>query len=111
MKLKQKYFKRNGGLLLQQHLSSPKGNVEKSKLFDSKELEKATDHFNDDRILGRGGQGMVFKGMLTNRRIVAMKKLKFMDENNIEQFINEVFALSRINHTNVVKLLEYCLVR
>ncbi|MFQ6627956.1 hypothetical protein Gotur_006554, partial [Gossypium turneri] len=72
-KLKQKYFKRNGGLLLQQQLSNNKGNVEKIKLFASKELEKATDYYNENRILGRGGQGTVFKGMLTDGSIVAIK--------------------------------------
>ncbi|KAH1096129.1 hypothetical protein J1N35_013050 [Gossypium stocksii] len=74
IKLKQKYFKRNGGLLLQQQLSNNKGNVEKIKLFASKELEKATDYYNKNRILGRGGQGTVFKGMLTDGSIVAIKK-------------------------------------
>ncbi|KAK8571570.1 hypothetical protein V6N12_027654 [Hibiscus sabdariffa] len=67
IKLKQKYFERNGGLLLQQQLSSHEGNVERVRLFTSKELEKATDHFNENRILGHGGQGTVYKGMLTDQ--------------------------------------------
>nr|POE96579.1 wall-associated receptor kinase-like 2 [Quercus suber] len=57
IKLKQKFFKRNGGLLLQQQLSSNENNVQKTKLFNSKELENATNHFNENRILGKGGQG------------------------------------------------------
>ncbi|KAF8007065.1 hypothetical protein BT93_K1156 [Corymbia citriodora subsp. variegata] len=109
IKLKDKYFKRNGGLLLKSELSSPEGNVEKSKLFTSKNLEKATDNFNDDRILGQGGQGTVYKGMLTNGQIVAIKKSKVIDEGKVEQFINEVLILSQINHRNVVKLLGCCL--
>ncbi|KAF8007156.1 hypothetical protein BT93_K1224 [Corymbia citriodora subsp. variegata] len=109
IKLKEKYFKRNGGLLLKSELSSPEGNVEKSKLFNSKDLEKATDNFNDDRILGQGGQGTVYKGMLTDGKIVAIKKSKVIDEGKVEQFINEVLILSQINHRNVVKLLGCCL--
>ncbi|KAG4156770.1 hypothetical protein ERO13_D02G017900v2 [Gossypium hirsutum] len=114
IKLKQKYFKRNGGLLLQQQLSNNKGNVEKIKLFASNELEKATDYYNENRILGRGGQGTVFKGMLTDGSIVAIKKSKMtedkkLDENEHKQFINEVMILSQINHRNVVKLLGCCL--
>ncbi|KAK7841234.1 putative wall-associated receptor kinase-like 13 [Quercus suber] len=56
IKLKQKFFERNGGLLLQQQLSSNENNVQKAKLFNSKELENVTDHFNENRILGKGGQ-------------------------------------------------------
>ncbi|XP_040956083.1 wall-associated receptor kinase-like 22 [Gossypium hirsutum] len=112
--LKQKYFKRNGGLLLQQHLSSNEGNVEKIKLFTSKEMEKATNHYNENRILGQGGQGTVYKGMLIDGSIVAIKKSKMVegkkfDEKKVEQFINEVIILSQINHRNVVKLLGCCL--
>ncbi|XP_052476840.1 wall-associated receptor kinase-like 22 isoform X2 [Gossypium raimondii] len=112
--LKQKYFKRNGGLLLQQHLSSNEGNVEKIKLFTSKEMEKATDYYNENRVLGQGGQGTVYKGMLIDGSIVAIKKSKMVegkkfDEKKAEQFINEVIILSQINHRNVVKLLGCCL--
>ncbi|KAB2011412.1 hypothetical protein ES319_D09G018200v1 [Gossypium barbadense] len=92
--LKQRYFKRNGG------------NVEKIKLFTSKEMEKATDHFNENRILGQGGQGTVYKGMLIDGSIVAIKKSKMVegkkfDGKKVEQFINEVIILSQINHRNV----------
>ncbi|KAM7478067.1 hypothetical protein LguiA_026280 [Lonicera macranthoides] len=110
IKLKKKFFKRNGGLLLQKQLSSgEEGNVEKTKLFTSKDLEKATDRYNKNRILGQGGQGTVYKGMLTDGRIVAIKVSALVDEDNIEQFINEVVILSQINHRNVVKLHGCCL--
>ncbi|KAM7481451.1 hypothetical protein LguiB_006034 [Lonicera macranthoides] len=110
IKLKKKFFKRNGGLLLQKQLSSgEEGNVEKSKLFTSKDLEKATDRYNKNRILGQGGQGTVYKGMLADGRIVAIKVSAIVDEGNIEQFINEVVILSQISHRNVVKLHGCCL--
>ena len=109
IKLKKKFFKRNGGLLLQQQLSSNDSNVQKTKLFNSKELENATDHFNKNRILGIGGQGTVYKGMLVDGRIVAIKKCNTVDKGNLEQFINEIIILSQINHRNVVKLLGWCL--
>ncbi|KAG2716015.1 hypothetical protein I3760_03G104900 [Carya illinoinensis] len=109
IKQKEKFFKRNGGLLLQQQLSSNEINVQTTKLFDSKELEKATDRFNENRMLGQGGQGTVYKGMLPDGSIVAIKKSKIIDERKLEEFINEVVILSRINHRNVVKLLGCCL--
>uniref|UniRef100_A0A6N2M5J8 Protein kinase domain-containing protein n=1 Tax=Salix viminalis TaxID=40686 RepID=A0A6N2M5J8_SALVM len=108
-KLKRKYFKRNGGLLLQEQLSSGEVNVDKIKMFPSKELDKATDHYNANRTLGQGGQGTVYKGMLADGKIVAVKKSKVIDEGNLRQFINEVVLLSQINHRNVVKLLGCCL--
>nr|XP_023904725.1 wall-associated receptor kinase-like 9 [Quercus suber] len=109
IKRKQKFFKRNGGLLLQQQLSSNANNVQKTKLFNSKELENATDRFNENRILGKGGQGIVYKGMLVDGNIVAIKKCNKVDERNLEQFVNEIIILSQINHRNVVKLLGCCL--
>ncbi|KAM3684621.1 hypothetical protein ACJW31_11G058600 [Castanea mollissima] len=109
IKHKENFFKRNGGLLLQQQLSSGENNVQKTKLFNSKELENATDGFNESRILGKGGQGTVYKGMLVDGRIVAIKKCNTVDEGNLEQFINEIIILSQINHRNVVKLLGCCL--
>ncbi|KAM1235079.1 hypothetical protein TB2_004457 [Malus domestica] len=84
-------------------------NVEKIKLFKSKELEKSTDKFNVDRILGHGGQGTVYKGMLADGKIVAVKKSTIIDESQLSDFINEVVILSQINHRHVVQLLGCCL--
>ncbi|MFQ6646574.1 hypothetical protein Gotur_019678 [Gossypium turneri] len=109
IKLKQKLFERNGGLLFQKKMSSNEGGLDKAKLFSSKELEIATDQYNENRILGCGGQGMVYKGMLSDGRIVAVKKSKTVNEGYLEQFINEIFILSQIDHRNIVKLLGCCL--
>ncbi|KAG7590747.1 Protein kinase domain, partial [Arabidopsis suecica] len=107
---KRMFFKRNGGLLLKQQLTTrERGNVETSKIFSSKELEKATDNFNKNRVLGQGGQGTVYKGMLVDGRIVAVKRSKLLDEDKVEEFINEVGVLSQINHRNVVRLMGCCL--
>lgn len=105
---KRKFFKRNGGLLLQQQLCSSEI-VEKTKIFSIDELEKATDNFNKIRILGQGGQGTVFKGMLNDGRIIAVKRSKLVDESQLARFINEIIILSQINHRNIVGLLGCCL--
>jgi len=94
---------------LQQQLSSSDGSVQKTKIFSSNELKRATDYFNENNILGHGGQGTVFKGMLADGSIVAVKKSKIVDEDKLEEFINEVVILSQINHRNVVRLLGCCL--
>ncbi|KAD7478391.1 hypothetical protein E3N88_01527 [Mikania micrantha] len=103
-------FKRiNGGLLLKQQEEIDPTLVNKTILFTSRELAKATDNFNENRVLGRGGQGTVYKGMLADGKIVAVKKSKLADESQLEQFINEVVILSQVNHRNLVKLLGCCL--
>ncbi|KAF8006409.1 hypothetical protein BT93_K0648 [Corymbia citriodora subsp. variegata] len=109
IKLKEQYFKQNGGLLLQQQLDEPDKITKATKIFSAEELEKATDSYHDSRIVGRGGYGTVYKGLLPNDMVVAIKKSKLVDRSQIEQFINEVIVLSQINHRNVVKLLGCCL--
>uniref|UniRef100_A0A2N9J4Q7 Protein kinase domain-containing protein n=1 Tax=Fagus sylvatica TaxID=28930 RepID=A0A2N9J4Q7_FAGSY len=109
MKLKEKFFEQNGGFLLQQQLSRHNGSVETTQIFTAEELKKATNNYHENRILGQGGQGTVYKGILPDNRIVAIKKSKILDQSQVEQFINEVSVLSQVNHRNVVKLLGCCL--
>ncbi|KAH7568160.1 hypothetical protein JRO89_XS07G0249700 [Xanthoceras sorbifolium] len=74
------------------------GSVDGSKLFSSKELNKAAGHFNEHRILGQGGQGTVFKGiLLSDGRIVAVKKSTIIDNGKLAEFINEVAILSQMD--------------
>ena len=94
---------------MQQQLSSEEGSSETFKIFTAKELKKATSYYDESKIIGKGGYGTVYKGFLPNNRIVAIKKSKTVDENQIKQFINKVVVLSQINHRNVVKLLGCCL--
>ncbi|KAH6759361.1 hypothetical protein C2S51_019596 [Perilla frutescens var. frutescens] len=108
---KQKHFLQNGGILLQEKLISRReaGSTEMVKVFSSSELEKATNAFHNSTIIGEGGFGTVYKGVLADNRIVAIKRSKRVDLAQIEQFINEVLVMSQINHRNVVRLLGCCL--
>ncbi|GKC41663.1 wall-associated receptor kinase 2-like protein [Tanacetum coccineum] len=109
-KLKEKFFEQNGGALLTEKLKSKSctglGSV---NIFGVKELEEATDNFAEGKILGKGGNGTVYKGTLPDKRVVAIKKSQKLDKEQREQFINEMVILTQINHTNVVQLLGFCL--
>ncbi|KAK0600470.1 hypothetical protein LWI29_015340 [Acer saccharum] len=109
IKLKEKFFQQNGGFLLQQQLSKRSGTCGTARIFNAEELQKATNNFDEKRIIGSGGYGTVYKGFLIDNNPVAIKKSKIVDQSQIEQFINEVTVLSQINHRNVVKLLGCCL--
>ncbi|CAL2252458.1 unnamed protein product [Prunus armeniaca] len=109
-KLKEQYFIQNGGLLLQEQLASQVGSVETTKIFTAEQLEKATNNYHESRILGEGGYGIVYKGILPDsNRVVAIKKSKIGVPTQKEQFVNELIVLSQINHRNVVRLFGCCL--
>nr|XP_027091212.1 wall-associated receptor kinase 2-like [Coffea arabica] len=109
MWLKEKFFRENGGLLLQKRLNGQEESSNAPRIFSGRDLEKATNNFHDGNIIGQGGFGIVYKGRLIDNKEVAIKKSKTVDPNQIEQFINEVVILSQINHKNVVKLFGCCL--
>lgn len=104
-------FRKNGGLLLQQRflMITSQGEESSAKIFSAEELKNATDNYSDSRILGRGANGTVYKGILPNRTTIAIKKSILFDESHVEQFVNEITILSQIDHPNVVKLLGCCL--
>ncbi|CAA2965295.1 LEAF RUST 10 DISEASE-RESISTANCE LOCUS RECEPTOR-LIKE PROTEIN KINASE-like isoform X2 [Olea europaea subsp. europaea] len=68
-------------------------------------LKKMTNSFSDN--LGEGGFASVYRGKLSDGRLVAVKILK-ESKGNGEEFINEVASISRTSHVNIVTLLGFC---
>jgi hypothetical protein len=100
--VKQRYFKQHGGLLLFEEMKSKQGLS--FTLFTKEELEEAK--FDDRNVLGKAGNNTVYKGTLKDKRLVAMKRCKLINERQEKEFGKEMLILSQVNHRNVVRL--YC---
>ncbi|CAL4993020.1 unnamed protein product [Urochloa decumbens] len=81
------------------------------KEFTLQWLSQITDHFSNKRIIGHGGCGIVYRGVLDNGEEIAVKKLYRSQQpghDNDKQFQNECTNLMRAQHKNIVRLVGYC---
>ncbi|KAF5185422.1 Proline-rich receptor-like protein kinase perk7, partial [Thalictrum thalictroides] len=77
--------------------------------FTYHELKAATNGFSRDNLLGQGGFGYVFKGVMPNDKVVAVKSLKAGSAQGEREFWAEVEIISRVHHRHLVSLLGYCI--
>ncbi|ERN16937.1 proline-rich receptor-like protein kinase PERK3 [Amborella trichopoda] len=73
--------------------------------FTLEELGQATKHFSESNLIGEGRFGLVFKGLLRDGTVVAIKRRSSAAR---PEFVEEVHYLSEIRHRNLVSLLGYC---
>ncbi|KAL8262217.1 hypothetical protein R6Q59_026266 [Mikania micrantha] len=71
------------------------------------ELKEATNNFEHSSLLGEGGFGRVFRGVLNDGTHVAIKRLSTGGQQGDKEFLVEVEMLSRLHHRNLVKLVGY----
>ncbi|XP_072977454.1 probable serine/threonine-protein kinase PBL28 [Typha angustifolia] len=82
-----------------------------SSVYTLKEMEEATCAFSDKNLIGKGGFGRVYKGILKDGEVVAIKKMDLPPVKHADgerEFRVEVDILSRLDHPNLVTLIGYC---
>lgn len=80
-------------------------------LFDLDTIATATNNFAPTSIIGAGGFGSVYKGILLTGQEIAVKKLSMNSGQGVEEFRNEVVLIAKLQHRNLVGLLGSCIHR
>ncbi|PHU04198.1 L-type lectin-domain containing receptor kinase IV.4 [Capsicum chinense] len=77
--------------------------------FNYKDLYKATKGFREKEVLGAGGFGKVYKGVMRITKLeIAVKKISHESRQGMKEFVSEIVSIGRMQHRNVVPLLGYC---
>ncbi|KAJ4828201.1 G-type lectin S-receptor-like serine/threonine-protein kinase SD1-1 [Turnera subulata] len=102
--LKEIVFRRTNGRLAQY-----KFREQELPLFDLATLANATNTFCTTNKLGEGGFGPVYKGTLEDGQQIAVKRLSKNSRQGLDEFMNEVMHIVKLQHRNLVKLLGCCI--
>ncbi|KAL5571167.1 hypothetical protein UlMin_020764 [Ulmus minor] len=76
--------------------------------FGYKEIYSATDGFLDRNVIGFGGNGKVYKGVLPGGVEVAVKRISLKNDQGMREFLAEISSLGRLKHRNLVGLKGWC---
>ncbi|TYI94630.1 hypothetical protein E1A91_D02G218600v1 [Gossypium mustelinum] len=96
-------------LMESSHLEGKDGTGIDVPFFDFESILAATDNFSDEKKLGRGGFGPVYKGKFPGGQEIAIKRLASVSGQGLEEFKNEVVLIAKLQHRNLVRLLGYCI--
>ena len=77
-------------------------------LFSFADLEKATRNFDITAQIGQGGYGKVYRGVIADGTVVAIKRAEQGSLQGQKEFFTEIELLSRLHHRNLVSLVGYC---
>ncbi|XP_028752820.1 probable LRR receptor-like serine/threonine-protein kinase At1g06840 isoform X2 [Neltuma alba] len=78
------------------------------RAFTYEEMAQATENFSDTAQVGQGGYGKVYKGILVDGTVVAIKRAQEGSLQGEREFLTEIQLLSRLHHRNLVSLVGYC---
>ncbi|RAL37387.1 hypothetical protein DM860_000081 [Cuscuta australis] len=90
------------------HRSSVSVKIDGVKDYTFQEMALATENFHDSCIVGQGGYGKVYKGILADGTVVAIKRALEGSLQGEKEFLTEIELLSRLHHRNLVSLIGYC---
>ncbi|KAM1343726.1 hypothetical protein PS2_007823 [Malus domestica] len=76
--------------------------------FTLKQLKDATSNFNKANKIGEGGFGSVYKGVLADNTVIAVKQLSSKSKQGNREFVNEIGMISALQHPHLVKLHGCC---
>ncbi|KAH6818481.1 hypothetical protein C2S51_002084 [Perilla frutescens var. frutescens] len=82
--------------------------MKKLRRFRLEELQKATNNFSQDCLIGSGAFGNVYRGTFHLEGTLAIKKARDESYTTTEEFRNEVILLSKVKHSNLVRLVGFC---
>lgn len=72
------------------------------------EIEAATKNFSDENVIGVGGNGKVYRGVMSGGAEVAVKLISHQNSEGMREFISEISSLGRLKHRNLVGLRGWC---
>ncbi|KAJ9178360.1 hypothetical protein P3X46_010248 [Hevea brasiliensis] len=84
--------------------------IRRAQMFSYEDLERATNGFKEESLVGKGSFSCVYKGVLKHGTVVAVKKaiVSSDKQKNSKEFHTELDLLSRLNHAHLLNLLGYC---
>ncbi|GAB2284351.1 hypothetical protein Dimus_018807 [Dionaea muscipula] len=77
--------------------------------FSLRQIKAATNDFSPLNKIGEGGFGPVYKGVLPDGKVIAVKQLSAKSKQGNREFINEIGMISALQHPNLVKLYGCCI--
>ncbi|XP_057958080.1 probable leucine-rich repeat receptor-like serine/threonine-protein kinase At3g14840 [Malania oleifera] len=77
--------------------------------FTLRQIKIATKNFADSNKIGEGGFGSVYKGLLSDGTVIAVKQLSSKSKQGIREFVNEIGMISALQHPHLVKLYGCCI--
>ncbi|XP_075635748.1 putative LRR receptor-like serine/threonine-protein kinase At1g06840 isoform X2 [Castanea sativa] len=90
------------------HSSMSSIKIDGVKDFTYREMAVATNNFDNSTEVGQGGYGKVYKGILPDGVVVAIKRAQEGSLQGEKEFLTEIKLLSRLHHRNLVSLIGYC---